>query len=196
MAGDEAVEPSSPPWLLLEPFHLHVNVSTSLPLRHLLFPPLALLLQSPLYHGALFTGFRVLPEWAYPFDPLRMRGGRDEIGSWCHPPADRRWGPLLLLASRLSFHPRHWRDWRSSVKSRCEPPNNGAVVEIVAYLKNNGKRGVFPFPSRRFISLATEVFLFLERTEERKKKRTEEKKLFSTSFLFSFFFLFQQLTQG
>ena len=73
-----------------------------------------------------------------------MRGGRDEIGSWCHPPpADRRWVPLLLLASRLSFHPRQWRDWRSSVKSRCEPPNNGAVVEIVAYLKNEMEKGAF-----------------------------------------------------
>ena len=121
-----------------------------------------------------------------------MRGGRDEIGSWCHPPADRRrWVPLLRLASRLSFYPRHWRDWRSSVKSRCEPPNNGAVVEIVAYLKNNGKRGVFPFPSRRFISMTTEeVFYFWKRTN-RKEKTNRRKNYFLLlffSFSFSFFF--------
>jgi len=118
-----------------------------------------------------------------------MCGGRDEIGSWCHPTADRRWVPLLLLASRLSFYPRHWRDWRSSVKSRCEPPINGAVVEIVAYLKNEMEKGAFsPFSSRRFISLATEeVFYFLE-TNRREKKRTEEK-LFSTSSFLSFSFL-------
>ena len=104
------------------------------------------------------------------------------------PPADRRrWVPLLRLASRLSFYPRHWLDWRSSVKSRCEPPINGAVVEIVAYLKNNGKRGVFPFPSRRFISMTTDIFYFWKRTEE-EKKRTEKIIFYFFSFLFSFFF--------
>jgi len=51
------------------------------------------------------------------------------------------------------------------------------------------KGGVFPFPSRRFISLATEqVFYFLE-TNRREKKRTEEKKLFSTTSFLSFSFL-------
>jgi len=57
------------------------------------------------------------------------------------------------------------------------------------------KEAFFPFPSRRFISLATEVFLFLEKNR-RKRKTNRRKKLFSTSFLFFFlfFFFFNQLT--
>ena len=106
------------------------------------------------------------------------------------PPADRRrWVPLLRLASRLSFHPRHWRDWRSSVKSRCEPPNNGAVVEIVAYLKNKWKKGSFPFSISPIYLLGNGIsFLFLE-TNRRRKKRTEEKLFLLLLFFFFFFFL-------
>jgi len=54
------------------------------------------------------------------------------------------------------------------------------------------KGAFFPFPSRRFISLATEKFSIFG-NEQKKKKRTEEK-LFLL-LLFFFFFLFQ-LTQG
>ena len=88
--------------------YLYVSISTTPTLPR----PLPLLLQSPLYHGTLFPVSVFCLSEPTLFDPLRMRGGRDEIGSWCHPPADRRWVPLLLLASRLSFYPRHWRDWR------------------------------------------------------------------------------------
>ena len=120
-----------------------------------------------------------------------MRGGRDEIGSWCHPPADRRWVPLLLLASRLSFHPRHWRDWRSSVKSQCEPPINGAVVEIVAYLKNKWEKGRFPFSISPIYLLGNRRSFSIFGNEQKKEKKNEQKKkiifyFFSFSFLFSF----------
>ena len=116
-----------------------------------------------------------------------MRGGRDEIGSWVTPPADRRWVPLLLLlASRLSLHPRHWR---SSVKSRCEPPNNGAVVEIVAYLKiEMEKGGRFPFSMSPIYLLGNRSFSIFR--NEQKERKTNRRKIifFSTPFLFFFFF--------
>jgi len=53
----------------------------------------------------------------------------------------------------------------------------------------NGKRGRFPFPSRRFISLATEEVLFLKTN----KKNEQKKKLFLLLLFFSFSL---QLTQG
>jgi hypothetical protein len=60
------------------------------------------------------------------------------------------------------------------------------VVEIVAYLKNNGKRGVFPFPSRRFISMATPKKFSIFGNEQKKKKTNRRKNYF---LLLLFFFL-------
>ena len=98
---------------------------------------------------------------------------------------------FCVCASRLSFHPRHWRDWRSSVKSRCEPPNNGAVVEIVAYLKNKWKKGRFLFSLFHLADLSPwQPKKFSIFGNEQKRKNEQKKKLFSTSFLFFFFFLF------
>jgi len=54
----------------------------------------------------------------------------------------------------------------------------------------NGKRGVFPFPSRRFISLATEEVLFLKTNRKRKKRRKTRRKNYFLLLFFSFLFLF------
>ena len=120
-----------------------------------------------------------------------MRGGRDEIGSWCHPPCRQK---KMGSASASGFSSASTlvtgETGGSSVESRCEPPNNGAVVEIVAYLKIEMEKGAFsPFSSRRFISLTTEEVSIFGNEQKERKKRTEEKNYFCCFFFsFSFFF--------
>ena len=62
------------------------------------------------------------------------------------------------------------------------------MVEIVAYLKNEWKKGRFPFSVSPIYLHDNRHFLFLE-TNRRRKKRTEEKKIIFYFFSFFFFFL-------
>jgi len=54
------------------------------------------------------------------------------------------------------------------------------VVEIVAHLKNEMEKGagVFPFPSRRFISMATPKKFSIFGNEQKKKKTNRRKNYF------------------
>ena len=113
-----------------------------------------------------------------------MRGGRDEIESWCHPPADkRRWVPLLffwLLVSASTLVTGETGGHR--LNPRVSLRIMALWLKLWPILKNEWKKGRFPFPSCRFISLATEEAFYFW-------KRTEEKVIFFL-LLFLFFFSF------